>query len=77
MPDPLELFWNEILSRQPHKVRAAFISLDTATKQAVLVHLERMVSESGWHPAQVHSAQAALKALKPHIPSGEGIDSDE
>ena len=77
MVDPLELFWNEILSRHPEKVRAAFIGLDTETKQAVLVHLERMTSESGWHPEQVRSAQVALTALKPEIRPGEGTDANE
>ena len=69
MADPLEQFWNEILSRQPERVRAAFADLNTESKQAVLTHLERMISESGWHAEQVRSAQAALtvlKAIDPH-----------
>ena len=77
MADPLEQFWNEILSCQPHKVRAAYISLDAESRRVVLVHLERMVSESGWHPEQVRSAQAALTALQPATSPGEGIDTDE
>jgi hypothetical protein len=74
MVEPAEQFWNEILSRQPEKVRAAFVGLDTESKQAVLVHLERMVGESGWHPEQVRSAQVALTALKPQSGSGERKD---
>ncbi|MBN2501235.1 MAG: hypothetical protein JXB38_10685 [Anaerolineales bacterium] len=77
MVDPLEQFWNEILSRQPDKVRAAFAGLDTEAKQAVLTHLESMVSESGWHPEQVRSAQAALAALRPEDGFVEGIDAHE
>ena len=57
-------FWDALLSRQEEQVRAAFNSLDEERKNAVSSHLQRMVSEPGWHPEQRLSAQAALKALK-------------
>ena len=77
MVEPVEQFWNEILSRQPQKIRAAFAALDIEAKQAVLTHLERMISESGWHPEQVRSAQAALAALRTEDGFVEGIDVHE
>jgi hypothetical protein len=65
MIDPVEEFWENLLSRQPDRVRQAFNSLDAEAQQSVLAHLKRMVSEDGWHPEQVKSAQAALDAIKP------------
>ena len=64
MSEPIEQFWNEILSRQPERVRAAFATLTLEEKQALLTHLERMTSEPGWHTEQTKSARAALKALE-------------
>lgn len=66
--DPLEAFWDAILSRQPERIRAAYLPLDQATRGALISHLTRMVSEPGWHLEQIQSAQAALDAL-------EGFDS--
>lgn len=62
--NPLELLWDALLSRQPEKVRAAFNNLDPNSQRSVRIHLERMVSEPGWHPEQVKSAKAALTALE-------------
>jgi len=62
--DFLETLWDRLLSRQPEQVRAAYASLDEKEKKAVLTHLERIVSEPGWHPEQRLSAQAALEVLK-------------
>ena len=62
--DPLEALWDEILSRQPERVRAAFTSLPQADQKNLLTHLERMATETGWHAKQRKSARAALKALR-------------
>lgn len=62
--DSIEDLWDGLLSRQPELVRAAFSSLDLAERAAVLAHLQRIVSEAGWHPEQRLSAQAALDALE-------------
>ncbi len=59
----LELLWEQLLSRDANKVRAAFIKLDSASQQVVKDHLKRMASESDWHPEQRVSAEAALQAL--------------
>ena len=61
--DPVELFWESLLSRQPDQIQAAFNSVDKMTQAQVLEHLQQMVSEEGWHPEQVLSAQTALEIL--------------
>ncbi|MBN1230627.1 MAG: hypothetical protein JXA19_02050 [Anaerolineales bacterium] len=62
--DLLEKLWNELLSRDPDLILKAFERINEEDKLNVLVHLKRMVTEDGWHPAQVESARAALDALK-------------
>ena len=59
----VEIIWEQILSREPEQARAAFFSLDVETQQQVAAHLRAMVSEEGWHPEQVISAQKALDAI--------------
>ena len=59
----LEKQWDALLSREPKAVRKAFANLDGQSKKAVLEHLQKMISESGWHHEQVASARAALKTL--------------
>jgi hypothetical protein len=55
--------WEVILSREPDQIRRLFSSLSAADQAVVLAHLTKMITESGWHPEQVISANAALKAL--------------
>jgi len=64
MSDLLEQMWDKILSRLPEDVREAFHDLEVHEQQAILEHLQRMVSEPGWHVEQRISAQAALAALE-------------
>jgi hypothetical protein len=61
--DPVELFWESLLSRQPNQILAAYNSVDKTTQAEVLEHLRQMVNEEGWHPEQVLSAQTALEIL--------------
>lgn len=61
--DPLEAFWDNLLSRQSDKVQSAFETLDPNQRPSVLAHLKRMITEPGWHPEQRQSAEAALRAL--------------
>jgi hypothetical protein len=61
--DKLENIWDDLLSEQPETIKAAYNSLDLQNQQAVLAHLQRMSSESGWQPEQRRSARAALKAI--------------
>jgi hypothetical protein len=62
--DPLEDFWDKILSRQPEQIRKAFMSLRSDEQQSVLTHIKHMATDPGWHPEQRISAQAAIEALK-------------
>ncbi len=61
--DPLELLWDQLLSRQPEQIRMAYNHLTPDEQVDVLRHLGRMASEPGWHTEQVLSARAALNAL--------------
>jgi hypothetical protein len=63
MTESIEMFWEEILSRQPERIQAAFLTLSGEEKEAVLNHLKRMTREPGWHPEQVNSAKKALQVL--------------
>jgi hypothetical protein len=66
----LEDLWDRLLSRQPELVRAAFLSLDSEERASIIVHLQRIVSEAGWHTEQRISAQSALEALQGFEESG-------
>lgn len=61
--DQLEILWDDLLSRQPDLIKAAFASLDVSDQQTVLTHLQKMVREDGWQPEQRLSAEAALEVL--------------
>jgi hypothetical protein len=64
--DP-ELFWESILSRDEMLIRSAYKTLNIEEKTAVISHLQRMVSEPGWHPEQCASALAALGTLQQDV----------
>jgi hypothetical protein len=59
----IEDTWDKLLSRDPSLVRLTFASLDEASQVIVVEHLHKMSSEPGWHPEQVLSALAALRAI--------------
>jgi hypothetical protein len=61
--EPLEKFWDHILSRDPERIRGAYQSLTAKEQQALLQHLKNMATESDWHVEQKKSALAALQAL--------------
>ncbi|GIV66880.1 MAG: hypothetical protein AB1457_04495 [Chloroflexota bacterium] len=61
--DPIQVFWENLLSRNPAQIEKAFLELDQNSKQAVIAHLQKMANEPGWHPEQVKSALAALKII--------------
>jgi len=67
----LEGLWDNLLSRDPERVRRQWRDLNAEERQAVLDHLARMVSEEGWLPMQRLSAQAALDAIETHKPPGD------
>jgi hypothetical protein len=63
LDDPIEEFWNDILSRNAERTLKAFSTLNVNEQQSIYIHLQRMASEPGWHIEQVLSAQAALRVL--------------
>ncbi len=62
--DPLEQFWNAILSRQPQRIRRAVKQLNAPARAALLIHLQSMISEEGWLPQQRESAQIAIDVIQ-------------
>jgi len=61
--DPLEQFWDAILSRQPDLIRAAFSRLNPDERLQLVNHLQRMATEPGWQIEQRKSAFVALETL--------------
>ena len=61
--DP-EILWDQLLSRQPQHIQAAYQTLLPQEQNAVINHLKRMTSDPDWHPEQRISAQIALDTLK-------------
>jgi hypothetical protein len=59
--------WEVLLSREPDRILAVFASLSPPEQEAVIAHLEKMVSEPGWQPGQRLSAQAALDAILKNV----------
>jgi len=60
----LETLWEHLLSRNAKLVKEAFSELADKERESVLVHLERMAEEPGWHVEQRRSARTALRFLK-------------
>jgi hypothetical protein len=61
--DWLEEFWSDILSEEPLRIMAAWVTLDAEEQNMVRSHLMRMASEAGWAEVQRLSARAALQAI--------------
>lgn len=59
----LEKAWDDLLSREPEKIDSRYKSLDAISQQVVIEHLNLMITDEGWHPEQVISAQKALETL--------------
>lgn len=63
MPMIEDDIWGAILSRNETEIIQARKLLTEEEIKAVLDHLQRMVSEEGWHPGQVESATIAINIL--------------
>lgn len=63
MSDWLETLWGDLLSEEPDRVIAAFVTLPADEQAAIMAHLGRMVSEDGWADVQRQSAGAAIRAI--------------
>lgn len=60
----LVMVWDGILSRESEKISLTFLMLDESDRKTVKNHLQRMVTEPGWHSEQVTSAATALKVIE-------------
>ena len=60
----LDIFWENMLSRDPARVREAWGTLTAEERLVIHAHLVRMSTEEGWAEPQRISAQAALDALR-------------
>jgi hypothetical protein len=61
--DDLDTLWDNLLSRDTDRIQMIYSSLSPDEKSAVLSHLLRMATESGWHIEQRASAHFALQVL--------------
>ena len=61
--DSIEKMWEEILSRDPDRIRIAYNSLTSEEKIQIFDHLKKMAHESGWHQEQKLSAESAIKEI--------------
>lgn len=59
-----EALWAELLSEEPARIRKAWLGLDDDEADAVIVHLKKMTTETGWAEGQRVSANAALTAIR-------------
>lgn len=59
-----EDLWSAILSQDEKKVSGFVKILDPETVEYLNRHLNKMISEEGWHPAQRASASFALQIIK-------------
>lgn len=59
----LENAWNDLLSREPERIESCIKSLDDQSQTVVIEHLNQMITDEGWHPEQIISAQKALDTL--------------
>ncbi|MFN8420718.1 MAG: hypothetical protein U0528_15965 [Anaerolineae bacterium] len=62
--DGLEEFWADILSEEPDRIIAAWLTLAPDEQQSVLTHLRRMAAEEGWADVQRQSAMAAIYVIE-------------
>lgn len=59
-----EDIWGAILSRDDQKIIEVINLLSEEEVKYVAAHLKQMISEDGWHPSQIESANHALRVIK-------------
>lgn len=60
----IEELWDNLLSRDNELIITTYSQLTTSEQNFVIGHLQKMVQEDGWLPAQKTSAQAALSSIE-------------
>jgi hypothetical protein len=61
--DLIEKFWDDILSRDPLRIKAAYEPLSDQERHEVFDHLKKMSSDNGWPLEQKASADTALDVI--------------
>jgi hypothetical protein len=61
--DDLEEFWGDILSEEPLRIVAAWLTLDSREQITIRDHLTRMATDEGWAAEQRRAARSALNAI--------------
>lgn len=59
-----EILWDAVLSGDEDMIRGVYAQLDESQHVSVKAHLQKMMSEEGWHPSQRESALVALNTIK-------------
>ena len=62
----IEHVWENILSREPDRIRSQWRTLTAEDQASIIEHLQRMVHEEGWLDVQRESARTALDVLDAH-----------
>ncbi len=60
----LEEFWGDLLSEQPLRIMAAWLTLDADSQTAIRVHLQHMATQEGWADSQREAAQVAISVIE-------------
>lgn len=60
----IEQLWDTLLSRNPECIQKTYKDLSENEQKAVMDHLTKMATESGWILAQKQSAQIAMDSIK-------------
>jgi len=61
---PSEDLWSAILSQDEENVSNVMKTLDSETVNHINHHLDKMITEDGWHHSQRASASFALKIIR-------------
>ncbi len=59
----LDELWADLLSEEPLRIVAAWVTLEEEEQASVREHLVRMATEDGWAESQRDSARSALQVL--------------
>ena len=58
-----EELWAGLLSEDPAQILAIWRDLTPDERATIIAHLQKMVTEDGWHPLQKQAAISALTVL--------------
>ncbi|MDP2966634.1 MAG: hypothetical protein Q8N39_11480 [Pelolinea sp.] len=59
----IEKLWDALLSRDSALIQKTYMHLNEKDQKAIMDHLIKMTTETGWHSEQKCSVQAAIDAI--------------